>query len=261
MNNPAYEHKMKWFARLGYGARGLIYTIVGGLSLLSAIGAGGDTVDSRGAIQKVLQQPLGNTMLVILVAGLLGYVGWRLIQAIKDTDKHGTSIKGFAVRGGLFISAATHAVLAYYATTLLFASGSSGGGSEAGKSFIASTPGQIFLMLAGLAVIGAGAAHIIKGFKARFEKYMEIPAKQTSWVRPLCQFGLIARGAVWLLIGWFMIRSALWAQSGDIAGMGEALDTLATSPYGTWLLGIAAAGLFAFGLYSFLEAAYRRINA
>jgi len=35
---------------------------------------------------------------------------------------------------------------------------------------------------------------------------------------------------------------------------------LAASPYGNGLLGIVALGLFAFGLYSFLEAAYRRIN-
>lgn len=43
--------------------------------------------------------------------------------------------------------------------------------------------------------------------------------------------------------------------------MNEALNTLASSPYGAWLLGIVAVGLFAFGIYSFLEATFRRINA
>jgi hypothetical protein len=62
------------------------------------------------------------------------------------------------------------------------------------------------------------------------------------------------------MIGWFLIQSVLKASAGDIAGMNEALYTLASSPYGDWLLGIVALGLFAFGLYSFLEAAYRRIN-
>ncbi len=261
MDKPAKEHKMKWFARLGYGARGLIYLVIGGLAIMSAIGVGGSTVDSRGAILKVMQQPLGHTMLVILVVGLLGYVGWRLIQAIKDTDQHGKSAKGLAVRGGLLVSAITHALLAYYTTTLLLATGSSGSGSGSAKGFIASTPGQIVLALVGLAVIGAGVAHIVKGYKAGFEKYMDIPPGQKGWVRPLCQFGLIARGVVWLMIGWFLIQSVLNASAGDIAGMNEALYTLASSPYGAWLLGVVAAGLFAFGVYSFLEAAYRRINA
>ncbi|MBL1272751.1 MAG: DUF1206 domain-containing protein [Oceanospirillales bacterium] len=262
MSKPTNEHKMKWFARLGYGARGLIYVMIGGLAIMSAIGMGGSTVDSRGAIQKLMQQPLGQTMLVVLVVGLLGYVSWRLIQAIKDTDQHGTSVKGLAVRGGLLASAITHALLAFYTTTLLGASGgTSNSGSGSAQGLIASTPGQIALALAGLAVIGAGVAHIIKGYTAGFEKHMDIPPGQKSWANPLCQFGLIARGIVWLMIGWFLIQSALKARSGDFAGMGEALNTLATSPYGSWLLGITALGLFAFGIYSFLEAAYRRINA
>ena len=260
MNKPANEHKMKWFARLGYGARGLIYLVIGGLAIMSAIGVGGSTVDSRGAIQKVMLQPLGQTMLVVLVVGLLGYVSWRLIQAIKDTDQHGTSVKGLAVRGGLFVSAITHAFLAFYTTTLLLATGSSGSSSGSAKGFIASTPGQVVLALVGLAVIGAGAAHIVKGYTAGFVKHMDIPPGQKNWACPLCQFGLIARGVVWLMIGWFLIKSVFEARAGDIAGMGEALNALATSPYGDWLLGIVALGLFAFGIYSFLEAAYRRIN-
>ena len=112
----------------------------------------------------------------------------------------------------------------------------------------------------GLAVIGAGASHIVKGYKAGFVKHMDIPPGQKSWACPPCQFGLITRGVVWLMIGWFLIRSVFKARAGDIAGMGEALNMLAASPYGDWLLGIVALGLFAFGIYSFLEAAYRRIN-
>ncbi|NWN90634.1 DUF1206 domain-containing protein [Marinobacter adhaerens] len=262
MIKHANEHKLKWFARLGYGARGLIYTVIGGLAVMSAIGVGGGTVDSKGAIQKAMQQPLGQTLLVILLIGLLGYVSWRLIQAVKDTDHHGTSIKGVAVRSGLFVSSITHAALAFYTVTLLLPTGSSSGsGSDSAQGFVASTPGQIVLGLVGIAVIGAGLAHIAKGYKSGFMKYMSIPAKQKSWASPLCQFGLMARGVVWLMIGWFLIQSSLKARAGDIAGMGEALNTLARSPYGNWLLGIVALGLFAFGVYSFLEAAWRRIDA
>lgn len=261
MTKPINEHKMKWFARLGYGSRGLIYIIIGWLALLSALGAGGGKVNSKGAIEKVLQQPLGNTLLVVLVAGLLGYVGWRVIQGVHDTDQHGTSARGLAIRGGLLVSAITHLVLAVYTVRLLLASGSQGGGSSAKQSFIASTAGQITLGIIGVAVIGAGLAHIAKAVKAGFEKHMVIPSAQQVWARPLCRFGLFARGLVWLMIGWFLIQSALQARSSDIAGMGEALRTLSSNPYGPWLLGTIAVGLFAFGIYSFLEAAYRRINA
>ena len=57
-----------------------------------------------------------------------------------------------------------------------------------------------------------------------------------------------------------LARSALLAGSGDIKGIAEALDTLRNTTYGIWLFSIVAAGLVAFGVYSVLEALYRRIN-
>ncbi|MDF3037290.1 MAG: hypothetical protein K0S28_2564 [Paucimonas sp.] len=106
----------------------------------------------------------------------------------------------------------------------------------------------------------AGFAHIYKGATARFEKYMSIPADKESWARPLCQFGLVVRGVVWLIVGWFLIKSARMAKGGEIEGISGALQWVRDNVYGSWLLGIVAAGLFAFGVYSFLEAAYRRIH-
>ena len=38
------------------------------------------------------------------------------------------------------------------------------------------------------------------------------------------------------------------------------MQTLQEQPYGPWVLGIVAAGLFAFGIYSVIQAVYRRID-
>lgn len=258
MKDVSEAQPFKRLAQLGYAARGVIYLVIGGLAMMAATGNGeGETTDSEGAITKILEQPFGNTMLVILVIGLAGYVLWRLVQSIKDTDKHGHSGKGLAIRGGLLVSAITHAALAVFAVRLMM--GDSSGGNNGG-SWLSTTPGLILLGIAGVAVIGAGIAHLIKGWTARFEKYMTIPGEKRRWAKPLCQFGLIARGAVLCLVGVFLIRSAWRTGAGDIEGTEEALNTLASSAYGPWLLGIVAAGLFAFGLYSFLEALYRRID-
>jgi hypothetical protein len=50
------------------------------------------------------------------------------------------------------------------------------------------------------------------------------------------------------------------AGHGEIKGMADALAMLHETTYGNWLLGIVATGLFAFGVYSVLEAMYRRID-
>ncbi|MBW7470777.1 DUF1206 domain-containing protein [Marinobacter sp. F4218] len=45
-------------------------------------------------------------------------------------------------------------------------------------------------------------------------------------------------------------------EAGDIA---EVFDTLRSQQFGTWLIGSVAIGLVAFGIYSLLEAIYRRV--
>lgn len=261
MNNVELDQHLKRWAQMGYSARGVIYLVIGGLALLAAFGErGGQTTNSKGAILKILEQPFGNVMIFLLIIGLLGYSAWRLIQCFKDPDGHGSTGKGLAVRSGLFISAVTHILLAFWAAKLLMGTGSGSLGSE-GRSFLTTNLGQIALGIAGTVVIATGFAHIYKGATARFEKYMTIPANRRSWARPVCQFGLIARGMVWLIIGWLSIKAAWMAKGGEIDGTSEALQTLRDHAYGPWLLGIVAAGLFAFGIYCLLEAAYRRINA
>lgn len=250
---------MQVLARIGYSARGVIYLIVGGLAFMSAVGEGGQTTDSRGAVLEILSQPFGRVLLVIQILGLIGYVVWRVTQSLADADRHGRTFKGISVRAGLLGSAVAYSFLALWATRLLFSQAGSGSDGQ-GQAFLATAPGQLTLAMAGVILLGIGLAHLYKGWTARFERYMDIPDSASTWARPLCQFGLMARGVVWLLAGWFLIDSVRKATGTEIKGMSEALGRLQDSPYGAWLLGIVAAGLVAFGLYSFIEAAFRRVG-
>jgi len=62
------------------------------------------------------------------------------------------------------------------------------------------------------------------------------------------------------MIGVFLVIAALRFNSGDAAGFAGALRTLQQQPYGHVLLGITALGLFAFGLFQWMEAVWRRID-
>jgi hypothetical protein len=112
----------------------------------------------------------------------------------------------------------------------------------------------------GITLAIVGFAHIYKGWTARYERYMNIPYQHKRWADPMCRFGLMARGAVWCIVAWFFVQAARGAASGDVSSVGGALTALRDSGYGSWLLGIVAAGLFAFGIYSCLEALYRRVD-
>ena len=115
-----YSRNLHFIARAGYAARGIIYLIVGALAALAALGRGGETTDSRGALSEVMGAPFGKFLLIMIALGLLGYAAWRLVQALLDPDHHGTEAKGIVIRVALAVSAVIHVGLAFFAASLAF---------------------------------------------------------------------------------------------------------------------------------------------
>ncbi|VUD41993.1 hypothetical protein TDB9533_00602 [Thalassocella blandensis] len=257
-SNISIPPEFAWGARLGYAARGVMYLMIGGMATLAALGSEGKTTGSKGALATLSDEPHGQVMIITLIIGLLCYSAWRAVQSIKDTDQHGNNIKAIAIRGGLLVSAITHLFLAYWAGTVLL--GNDASDSSNSEGFLKNSWGQWVFCIAAVCVFGAGIAHIVKGWNAGFEKFMDIPHQQKYWAKPLCRFGLVSRGAVYCIIGIFLFSSAWVAGAGEISGVGEALTWLQGQLFGSWLLGVTAIGLFSFGIYSALEAFYRRID-
>lgn len=254
-------------ARSGYAARGVVYLIIGGLAVQTAAGTGGQTTGSRGAIRELLTQPLGQVLVAIVGAGLLAYALWRAIQSVSDVDHHGTDAKGLAIRGGMFASAVSHTLLAFYALALVFTGigGSSSGGGDSTEAWTAQILrqpfGQWLVGIIGAIVIVVGVAHAIKAWKTEFERYLDMTEQQMKIGRPIAVFGLVARGFVFVIIGSFLIVAAYQAQPQEAKSLGETLMALRQQAYGPWLLGVVALGLMSFGAYSIIEAAFRHIEA
>ena len=80
-------------ARFGYAAKGVVYMVVGVLATAAAFGMGGETTDTRGALQAIEEQTFGKFVLGRVAVGLVGYVIWRWIQAIADTDDKVSGLK------------------------------------------------------------------------------------------------------------------------------------------------------------------------
>lgn len=261
---PDHRDAISLFARLGYASRGVVYLLVGGLAALAALGEGGQTEGSRGALESVLTAPFGKILLGVIALGLLGYAMWRTLQALKDADHHGTEAKGLAIRAGLMVSAVTHILLAFYAANLIFrldSSSGDSGGSQSIVSWLLQQPfGRWLVGAVGLAIMGAGIAHGIKGLKAKFDKNFDMPIHIQRWAYPVCRFGLTIRGLVFVIVGSFFLVAAYHISPSEAGGTEEVFSTLRSQAYGQWLLAFVAIGLFAFGAYSVLAALYRRIN-
>jgi hypothetical protein len=254
-------------ARCGYATKGVVYVIVGVLAVMTAIGAGGATKDSSGAIETIAQQPFGRILVGLTALGLIGYVIWRFMQAIMDPEHKGSDSKGIAARIGYAVSGIAYASLAFLAARIALNGGGGGGGDSSKQALTAklmSQPFGIWLVgIVGVIVIGVGVFHFYQAYKAKFmEDYKagEMSATERRWAKRIGRFGLSARGVTFAMIGSFFIIAAVQADPSEAKGLAGALDTLARQPYGPWLLGIVSLGLVAYGVYCFSQARYRHLS-
>ncbi|BAU12303.1 hypothetical protein LEP3755_28320 [Leptolyngbya sp. NIES-3755] len=260
--HPAFEK----LARLGYAAKGIVYFVVGLLAAQAAIGIGGRTTDTSGALQEIVTQPFGKLLLSLVAIGIVGYVLWRLVQAVLDPEGTGraTGAKRIAQRIGYLISAIAYSGLALTAIQLILGTGSSGGNASQDWTarLLAQPFGQWLVGLAGLIVLGVGLSYFYQAYTAKFQRHFKLNqmnSTERTWAKRLGQFGIASRGVVFSIIGLFVILAALYSNASEVKGLGEALAVLSQQSFGPWLLGIVSLGLIAYSIFSLIEARYRQL--
>ena len=258
------DNHFETLARGGYIARGVVYLLLGGLAVSSAIYGGSDAEGSSDALSSLLSLPFGRILLALVAIGLLGYVFWRLAQGLLNADGVKDDAAGYAGRIGSLVSAGANVFLALSAAKLALNMGGSGGGNgeEEGSAWLLTQPfGPWLLGLVALGVIVSGLIQVWKGVAKKYRKHIHIPPAHANWLDPLCQFGLVARGIVFAIVGGFILYAALTVTAANAGGTAEALDYVHALPFGRWLYGIAALGLVAFGGYGIVQGLYREVDA
>jgi hypothetical protein len=249
----------EWLARAGLLARGVIYGLIGLLAFELAIGAGGSTTSQQGALHEIAQQPFGKVLLVLTAIGLAGYSIWRFVRAAIG---HGTEDSESTLeRLGGVVSGIGYAILCATAIEILIGSG--GGGTSQTTGGILGWPGGVWIVgIAGIVTIGEGLEQGYRGFSKKFlekSKTVEMSAAAKTWFTRIGVLGHLARMVVFVLIGYFLVKAAIDYNPDAAVSLDGALTKVASASYGPVLLGIVAAGLAAFGLYSILDSRYRKV--
>jgi hypothetical protein len=255
MEIAAERHVADWeepLARVGLSAKGVSYVLVGVLAIGVAIGIGGKSTSRSGALESLAGSTFGKIVLILLFAGFAAYALWRLVQAWRD-DK-------WAKRLGHLGRAAIYVGLTYSTARVLVGAGQQSQNQKAHKTtavVLGWPAGRELVIAAGLVAIGVGVWNAYRGITRKFADKWQ---GQSDAGEVVGVVGHLARFVVFGLIGVFAIQAAVNYDPKQAVGLDGALQKLTQHSYGSFLLGITAAGLLAYGLYCFVDARYRDVT-
>ena len=252
-------------ARLGYASKALIYAIVGTLAIAAAVNRGGRVTDTSGALKVVLSQPFGRILLMVLAVGLCGYAAWRLLDALSDPDRNGTSIRGLITRIGNAVRGAIYGALGVEAFRLVRGlRGSDGQDAEIWASRVMEFPfGDLALAVVGAVVALYGVNDVITSARGEKDVLIDMSAIAPGYRQALhrtMKFGVGARGLIICTLGVFLVRAAVRQRPDDAAGTRESMIELTGLADGRWLLLLLAACLLAYAVDQAIHARFRRIR-
>lgn len=255
---------VRYLARAGFLARGLMYIVIGWIALEIAFGKSSQQADRTGALHALARLPAGKVALWLLAIGFFGMALWRLSEALYGAA--GANGRKATTRLISLAKAVLYAVLGYGVLDYALGVGSPQSTNTQSVDLTATLMrhpgGRIVVVLLGIALIGLGLYLGYQAWRERFRKDMMLGQMGQTTRRVvvwLGRVGGVARGIVFVTAGVFLVVAAVEAQPGQAKGIDSSLRELAATPAGPWLLVIVAVGLIMFGLFSWCEARWRRV--
>ncbi len=244
--------------RVGYAALGVVYAALGVVAIQIALAGARDRVKGFPAgFRYLLARPYGPTVVAWVAAGLAAFVLARLLDAFDR--KRPVLARCLALADSI-----GHAGLAWMAVSLLLRLRRGPGLSRPFLAWLLSQPwGPAALEAAAVVVIAVGAVQLWLGLSGSTLGQQLAPRRLGAagpYAIRVGRFGRAVRGLVTVIIGWFLVRVAQEIDPREFHEIGGALEVLHRMRFGGVLLGIAGAGLCAYGAYLVLLGFFRKAS-
>ena len=252
--------------RLGYAAKGIVYIVIGLLATGGALGVGGRSTDTRGALQTIGEKPFGKIALVIVMIGLFGYAAWRLTSAATDAERRGDAPSSIAMRIADAGRGLAYGSLGVWTLRYLTSDASRSGNQTRGwTDRVLELPAGRWIVIAiGLGIIAYAGYQCYRAATGSFLRRLDFSSSSATakrWVERSGRFGIAARAVVFGIIGVLLVRAGWTYDPSKAGGIRESLNVLAVQPMGRLLFGVVAVGLIAFGVFELATARYRVMRA
>ncbi len=258
------------FARVGWIAKGIVYTLTGVLALFIGLRAQEQVADGEGeasqsgAIARIAENSFGVTLLYVMAAGLVIYSLWRLVTVVLPAEN---SVKGWLTRAGYFVSAIVYLLLAW--TAVLFARNPNRPEDQEDRKvegftrdLLDSGAGRALLVLVGVAMVVIAGVFLWKALKATFTSELlpgSVGPVSHHMLVTLGRIGWVGRSAMMALIGVLLTQAAINYDAEEAQGLDGSLRQAAESTVGRILVVVVGAGLLVYGVFCALSAPKQRL--
>jgi hypothetical protein len=258
---------LETIAQLGWVAKGVVYLLFGATATqIARQEPSDDEASPSGALNRVMEQPGGRLLLLVMAVGLVLYCCWRVLSVavIRSND-----VSGWAHRVGYAFSAAFYGFLAYAAVRTVMRGTESGKSStveRVSRSLLDTAWGRILVTAGGVVTMLVGLYFLIrKGVMRSFTD--DLRGVDEADDKPLDRAlvlagvaGWVGRGVVTILVGFLVARSAIRYNPDDARGFDGALRKVATNPTGEIFVWVAAIGLILYGVFCIFSHRYRHLE-
>lgn len=257
---------LKWAARFGYAACGVMYIAIGVAAGSVALGFARHPKGSEDVMHSMARQPFGELVLIALGVGLAGYAALNFAGAINDPEGRGVSLFGLAIRAADALTGALYIALAVAALGIVVTPDTNSINTAVGwAAKILELPfGAVILALIGSTLIVSSVYLLYRAWTEPFGNMLDrrsISGDTRKAVRIAARAGTAVRAVIFGICGFFVLRAAASQTPERIGDVADALAALGRGVFGPILLGVAAAGFIAYGVYQLTKARYQRIAA
>lgn len=240
----------KTVATIGFVSKGIIYLVIGILSLLAALNMGGESSGSNHALTFLKKQLFGQVLLLLLSVGLLCYSYWMFIRSIKDPENIGNSKMAKLRRFGFFTTGLVYAFIAVLAFYHMFNNTTEGNSDSRYLSFLGASTLSIIFICVGV-ILAIQAVILIRGvFKGGLLDQFNLEGhKYYRHIRHFGQFGFYARAFIVAIIAYFFLYAGIYTGNREIKGIQEAFSFLNQSDLGRILMAFTAIGFISYGAF------------
>jgi hypothetical protein len=252
-------------APTGLISKGVVYVIFGAITFMAAFEIGGksdEEANRKGVFSFVREAPAGKYILGALTLGLLCYSCWRMIEAFR---KQKAKENNKAKRVRYFFSSLTYASVAFTAVKIMVKGmqHSSDQKQELSSRVLQQPFGQWLLAAGALILTGTGLYQMWYGLSEKYKKHAGSVSNQKINGKLLLisgKLGYVARGIVWLLLSYLMMKAAFHSNAGEAGDTGKAFTLVENNSMGSYFLAAIGMGLILYGIFTLIRARYENFG-